>query len=465
MQGGLSFLFPVLGGLGGLLFASADFDLSPPKYETIIDETNYHGARLLDFQRERSEGTRRAAVKALASVLSEDERDRVEAIVERDGADAGLAELRRVDALGADQFEWPEESLIFIDPPARSLDGLRPYLDGSQSVTVDGREVTLNGAIVIRGSPDAPRVQYWTRNFNNAPAERLAGRYLRELAEARYLESGGLTVEGYDAALSGRARVNVINPLQASDDGEGDAVSMWDRAPYFAGAGLGFFLLMTIFAGSVALLTSMIEEKMNKLLEMMLASAKFSEIMLGKMLGAALLTLASLLPYLLLAIGGVLFFLFFGNPEQVEAMREAFPPSTLLISFLYLVLGYMFYATILISLGALAQSMQDAQTLSIPMVMVMLMGMVVIQAGFVAPDSGIIVAASIFPLTSPFAMMIRLATDPPLWQVLLSLGLLALSVVGVMALCARVFRFGLLSGGGIGVIKSWFSRTILRRTA
>ena len=464
----LSFLFPILGGIGGFFFASADIDLSPPKYETILDETGYHGEALLDFHAAREAETRARAVRAMGALIPDGtEREAFETLVDEGGAEAGLAELQRRGSVGADQIELPEPSLIFIDPPAQTLEGLRPFLDGTRTVEVDGEAVKLNGAVVIRGTREAPVAQYWTRNFNNAPAERLLNRYLRERAEAQYLATGGLTVEGYDAALEGRTRVQVFDPAKARDtDGDNaDGVTLWDRLPFIAGAALGFFLLMTIFAGSVALLTSMIEEKMNKLLEMMLASAKFSEIMLGKMLGAAMLTLASLAPYLILGIGAVLGFLFFGNPEQVAAIRDAFPPSTILISLLYLVLGYMFYATILISLGALAQSMQDAQTLSIPMVLVMLAGVLIIQAGFVAPDSGIIVFASMFPLTSPFAMMIRLATDPPLWQVLLSLALLALSVVGVMALCARIFRFGLLSGGGVGAIKRWFARTLLRRSA
>ena len=60
-------------------------------------------------------------------------------------------------------------------------------------------------------------------------------------------------------------------------------------------------------------------------------------------------------------------------------------------------------------------------------------------------------------------MMIRLASDPPLWQVLVSIGLLFASVVGVMWVCARVFRFGVLSGSGVGAITKWFRRTVLRK--
>ena len=462
----LSFIFPIIGAALGFAFANADIDLSPPKYEAVLDETGYHGERLVQYQRDADEETRKAAVQALGSLLPKDERDGFKSFVEENGADAGLARLRERGSAGAEQLKLPQPSLIFVEPPATSLETLRPYLDGTSKITVDGKPQTLNGVVVIRGTRDAPEAQYWTRNFNNAPAERLLNRYLRSLAQERYLETGGLTREGYTEALAGRTRVEVFDPTKPADAGEDDAaVSAWDRAPYFVGAGLGFFLLMTIFAGSVALLTSMIEEKMNKLLEMMLASAKFSEIMLGKMLGAALLTLASLAPYLIVAIGGVVGFLLFGNAEQVSAIKDAFPPSTIIISLVYLVLGYAFYATILIALGALAQSMQDAQTLSVPMVMVMFVGMLVIMYGMNAPDSAPIVFASILPLTSPFAMMIRLASDPPLWQVLLSIALLFGSVVGVMWLCARIFRFGLLSGAGVGAIGGWFKRTVLRRPA
>jgi ABC-2 type transport system permease protein len=462
----LSFLFPVI-GLGFVLaINNSNFDLSPPRYETIIDETDFHGQQILDFYAADRDEQMARTVKALANLLPEAEREAFRARVDEKGGKAGLQELQDRYPNVANQIELPEAELIFVEPPATSLSELTPWLDGDERLAVDGKTPPLNGVIVIRGTKDAPEPQYWSKNFNNAPAERLINRYFRDKAKRVYLATGNLTAEGYDAALDGRTRVALFDPAELSGASEDDAVSvsMWDRAPFFAGIGLAFFLLMTIFAGAFMLLTSMIEEKMNKLLEMMLASTRFSEIMLGKMLGAALLTFASLAPYLILTLGGIIGFLFFGSAEQSEAIRDAFPLSTVIISLTFLVLGYVFYAAILIALGALAQSMQDAQTLSFPIMIVMFMGLGVIMFGLNAPDSGLVVFASIFPLTSPFAMMIRLASDPPLWQVLLSIVLLAISVVGVMWVCARVFRFGVLSGSGVAAITGWFRRTILRRS-
>jgi len=463
----LSFMFPIIGGVVGYMFASSDIDLSPPRYETVLDETGVHGAAILDFYEAEQSEVRAKAVKAMSAFLPEADRDAFRDNVDERGPEAGLSELRERYPTVADRIELPTPSMIFIDPPAGSLPALTSYLDGDARLTVGDETPRLNGVIVIRGTVEEPAAQYWSKNFNSPPAERLINRYFSDLAKRRYLESGGLSADAYDEAVSGRTRVELFNPAELSGDSgdEAEAISMLDRLPFFAGLGLAFFLLMSIFAGAFMLLTSMIEEKMNKLLEMMLASTRFSEIMLGKMLGAAMLTFASLAPYILIALGGLIGFVLFGNPEQVAAIREAFPLSTILTSLIFLVLGYMFYASILIALGALAQSMQDAQTLSLPIVLLMFLGIGVIQFGAIAPDSPVVAFASIFPLTSPFAMMIRLASDPPLWQVLLSIVLLATSVVGVMWVCARIFRFGVLSGSGVGAIKSWFRRVILRKPA
>lgn len=462
----LSFILPVLFMGFGFMMQTADIDFSPPRYETMIDETGLHGQAIIDhYETERSEQMSRT-VQAMATLLPDAEQEDFKTRVDRDGPEAGLAELQSRYPTLTSKVEMPPPSMVFIDPPATGLQALAPWLDGDRALDVDGRSVKLNGVIVIRGTADAPEPQYWSKNFNNAPAQRLMERYFRDLAKEKFLQDAGKTSAEYDEALQGRKDVSVFDPakLSGTTADDADAVSRLDRLPFFVGIGLAFFLLMSIFAGSFMLLTSMIEEKMNKLLEMMLASTRFSEIMLGKMLGAALLTMASLAPYLLLSLGGLIYFLIFGNPEQAAAIREALPLSTIVTSLVFLVLGYMFYASILIALGALAQSMQDAQTLSLPVMLVLFMGLGVITFGVNAPDSPVVVFASIFPLTSPFAMMIRLATEPPLWQVLLSMGLLAGSVVGVMWVCARIFRFGVLSGSGVSAISSWFRRTILRKS-
>jgi len=80
---------------------------------------------------------------------------------------------------------------------------------------------------------------------------------------------------------------------------------------------LAFMLWLTVFSGAYMLLTSMLEEKLNKLLEMMLASTRFSEIILGKLLGVAALTLSMMAPYILLGIAGVVGYIAIGPDQDV----------------------------------------------------------------------------------------------------------------------------------------------------
>jgi len=131
----------------------------------------------------------------------------------------------------------------------------------------------------------------------------------------------------------------------------------------------------------------------------------------------------------------------------------------------YLVLGYVFYGAFFIALGALSQSMQDAQTLTTPIIMILTLCILIVPFGIENPDSPLLTFASIFPLSAPFAALVRLPSDPPLWELILSAGFLALLCIGVIALAGRIFRFGVLSGSGVEVVTNWFKRVVFRKKA
>ena len=223
------------------------------------------------------------------------------------------------------------------------------------------------------------------------------------------------------------------------------------------------YLWMSVFSGSYMLLTSMLEEKMNKLLEMMLASTRFSEIIFGKLLGIAALTLTATLPYVLIGLFGIAGVVAFGDSAVGEGVIAAFTPRLLGLFAVFLVLGYVFYGSLFIALGAMSESMQDAQTLTTPIMFVLMGCMFVIPLGLSTPDSPILIFASLFPLSAPFAMIVRLPSDPPLWQLAFSVAMLLIVTLGVIALSGRMFRYGVLSGAGVKGLTDWFKRRILRR--
>ena len=208
----------------------------------------------------------------------------------------------------------------------------------------------------------------------------------------------------------------------------------------------------------------MLEEKLNKLLEMMLASTRFSEIIFGKLLGVAGLTLTAMLPYILMGITGVIGYILFGPDKEVVAgLIAAFSGKMIIFLIIFFILGYVLYGAFFIALGSLSSSMQDAQTLTTPIMFIMMAAVFVVPIGLNNPDSPIITIAMFIPFSAPFAAILSLPNDPPLWQLILSTLWLALWCVIVVAVAGRIFRFGMLSGAGVEVVTNWFKRKVLRR--
>ncbi|WP_409433128.1 ABC transporter permease [Litorimonas sp. RW-G-Af-16] len=459
----LPFIFGVLAGAASQL----NVDFSPPKYETILDNSGIYGPAIrakLDADNEA------IAIRTMASLplLSEEASEEFKQSYETGGIDAATAYLDTKYPGMSEQFmkslDEAKSALIFVDPPSDTLDGLTPYLTGEKTVTVDGQSVPLNGALIIQTAEgEAPQIQYWSPSFNNPKVKRLAEDYFRDQAELRYLASGELTPEGLRAARRGSAEIEIFDPTKSSTEEGGQAVSREDQIPYFVALILASVLWLTVFSGAYMLLTSMLEEKLNKLLEMMLASTRFSEIILGKLLGVAALTITAMAPYIIIGIAVVIGFIFVGPPDIAAGLMQSFTPKIIIFFVVFLVLGYIFYGAFFIALGAMSQSMQDAQTLTTPIVLVLTLCVLVVPIGFENPDSPIIRIASMIPFSAPFASIVRLPSDPPLWELVLSASVLALLCLGVILMAGRVFRYGVLSGSGAGAVKAWFRRTILRR--
>ncbi len=462
----ISFFMPFIFGALGLLFSLADIDISPVRYEAIIDETGQHKAGIVQYYEKDISGEfEEDMLKSLAKIMGDKKALELETILKTQGLEAGKAYMdKQVPGLSA-QIKNPEGKMVFIDPPSRDITELKTIVTDGRPITYEGEEVKLNGFMHIY-EKDGLKADYWSPNFNNPPAVKLIERYFRRQAVNAYLDSGGLSSEGYSAARKSALDVKSFDPSKADTGGEGDqAVTDKDTLPYIFAGILAGILWLTVFSGAYMLLTSMLEEKLNKLMEMMLASTRFSEIIFGKLLGVAALTITAMLPYILIGLAAIIgvLFLGLGGPEVSEAIKNTFTAKMVSFFFIFLVLGYVFYGAFFIALGALAESMQDAQTLTTPIMLVLTACIFIVPFGIQSPDSPIVTIASWFPLSAPFAMIVRLPSDPPLWELCLSALFLAVLSIGVIMLAERIFRYGVLSGSGVKGAKDWFMRAILRR--
>lgn len=463
----ISFLLPFIFGGFGFLMATADIDLTPTQYVAVLDETGQHETALTELYDESLADKAQAILGTKAFFIQDkDKRANYLRTLRIDGAKAAQDYLIENVPGVSSAYDAPIAEFNLIAPPENSLEGLLPYLSGEKMLTIDGEEAELGGVIRFRTGNDSswPEAQYWSTNINKLDAPNLVDRYLRRLARVTYLETGNLNVTELDRQIASSPKASLFNPTKS--DGESQGVNSSDTLPFLVATVLAGMLWLTVFSGAYMLLTSMLEEKLNKLLEMMLATTRFSEIILGKLLGVAALTLSMMAPYIIVGIIGVVGYVAFGQDQDiVKGLISAFDAKMIIFLIVFLILGYVLYGSFFIALGSLSSSMQDAQTLTTPVLFILMANIAVIPLGLTAPDSPLLRIATFIPFSAPFASIVRLPSDPPLWELILSAVFLTVLCIGTIALAGRIFRFGVLSGAGAEIVIAWVKRVILRRKA
>jgi ABC-2 type transport system permease protein len=226
---------------------------------------------------------------------------------------------------------------------------------------------------------------------------------------------------------------------KAADGGE---VSWKDRLPMVLGLGGGFLLWSLIITGASILLNSVMEEKSNKILEVLLSSASATEILTGKVFGVALLTLTVLAAWALMGAAAMIGF----APQHLGSVGEILLGGGLLGWFVaFMVGGYLMYAVLFAAIGAFCETPRDAQTLMGPIMMVLIIPMITMQMAIRTPDAPMVQILSWVPFFTPFLMMARLPSDPPLIEVLGAMaGMFAFALLMVW-IAGRAFRAGALS--------------------
>ncbi|MFN0036303.1 MAG: ABC transporter permease [Saprospiraceae bacterium] len=266
-----------------------------------------------------------------------------------------------------------------------------------------------------------------------------------------------------------------IDPEGISSDQEDD------QSKYTAGVGLAvggvmtFLLFFMVLMYGQMVMRSVMEEKTNRIVEVMMSSVRPFDLMMGKIIGTGLVGLTQVVAWVVLS-GAVSFLvpLLMGfdappmevpmtpgdakmDPEMIqdtgmrimaELSKQNWP---LLIGafIIYFLGGYFIYASMFAAVGsAMGDDMGEGQALTLPATIPLILAFYIVSmAGWRNPDSGLMVFSSIFPLFSPVAMPFRLAFNPPWWQVALSLALVIASAVFFVWLAGRIYRVGILMYG------------------
>lgn len=344
-----------------------------------------------------------------------------------------------------------------VDPGVSDLDSLRPYLLGERLVETSDGPQPLFAAILIRGSAETGiEIDYWSTNLTDSNLRSDIRRALQAHMQDTRLLAEGVSPAILDAVEELRPFVRELNPERAAEQAE---VTDAERIPVFVGIAVAFILWVIIFSVVNMLLSAMIEEKGNKVLEMMMASSRHHEILLGKLLGVAAVSATLLLFWVCLALGGgiaVQQAAATADLPAADVLAAVFNPGLLLPALGYFVIGYLMYGALFLSIGALCETLQDAQTLMSPMMLVMMVPLFLVMMALESPDSPILQFASWVPLWTPFIMLARLAQDPPLVE-LIATTVVMIAFAGFMIWGSGVmFRMGALNQANQDTVKNWF---------
>jgi ABC-2 type transport system permease protein len=267
----------------------------------------------------------------------------------------------------------------------------------------------------------------------------------------------------YDNALragltAGRLPARLAERLLHPEAGNGPTVYEWNpEARSFkpaqggVGADLGKFavpyafsmlLLMSIFTGTGYLVYGLVEEKENRLMEVLLSSASHEEILRGKLIGLGAAGLTQI---------GV-WALFGGVPAAIVlALSPSAPhisPVTALIALMLFALGFALYGTIMAGVGSLGTSWRESQQATAMITFLAVIPLMMMPVFMADPNGTVARVLSWFPLTSPIAMMLRVGmTAVPAWDLALGIALVAVGVWLAQKMSAKLFRLGLLMYG------------------
>lgn len=325
----------------------------------------------------------------------------------------------------------------------RKLEAGRPLNDQIRAWLGDGPDdQRLTAVAVIHGSGEAVGVDFWSNNLVDPSLERGFTAAVADVMQTRRLAALGIDPATLEAAQALRPKVATFSPKATS----GGRVADRDRLPGIVGLFAAFLLWSMILTGAGILLNSVIEEKSNRVLEVLLASASSAEIMFGKILGVAGVTLTVLAVWA--AVGGVAASIL--QPETAAEVAAVLFGKGLIFYFgFYLVGGYLLYAAIFIAVGAFCETTREAQTLLGPVMALLTIPIVFMTQAIRRPDSPLLEALSWIPPFTPFLMTARAASAPPIWEAV-GTGALMLATVGVVVwLSGRAFRVGALSTGKV----------------
>jgi ABC-2 type transport system permease protein len=400
------------------LFRPRDFQVQGQV--AIVDPTGRVTAELRSALDPHTIAERRRAIarQALAAVPDE---------MRQFGSNAGSDEAIQIALGGIPNITVVERS------PTADLQQEKLWLTGEETP----RRLAL---VVVRPdavTPETGRSTYGAYSLYVAAkvADRVENQIQQSIREA-IVNARARALGLEPGSIDSMVRVDRVRSVTITKEGEQQTVNAVSRALPFVFVVL---LMIGVMMGGQSLLTTTIEEKSNRVIEVLLSAVSPLELMAGKILGQMGVSLAVLGVYVLLGIVVLLSF----------ALVGLLDPWLVFYLVIFFVITYLVMGSLMVAVGSAVNDMHEAQSLVTPIIMLMVIPVMFAAPIAQDPTSRFSIVMSFIPPFNTFAMLLRLASSvpPPWWQVWLSIGVGLGSVFAAVWFAAKVFQIGLLMYG------------------
>ncbi|MCH7723643.1 MAG: ABC transporter permease [Bacteroidetes bacterium] len=290
---------------------------------------------------------------------------------------------------------------------------------------------------ILNGGTDSLEVEYRSENLGSFKDLR---RFEEKINRIRIQNE--LNARGIDPSLAELVQSNIeieqIKIEKSGEEGKQNFLVVFFSAFIF----IMLLMMMVIYSGQL-LVRSLIEEKSNRLIEILISSCTSEQLLAGKILGLSALGLTQIFIWSLIAtalVGGAVI-----------------PPAAfdnILIMLVYFIVGFIFYTTIFVGIGSIVTTEQEAQQMTTYISLILILPVVVAMPAIQNPESMMVKVMSYIPLTIPSIMLLRFKIAPvPLIDIVISLSIMFVSTIVTLKIAAKIFRIGILSYGKKPTIK------------
>ena len=270
-----------------------------------------------------------------------------------------------------------------------------------------------------------------------------------------------LEKNGIDADLISQSEAKIKLQTKLIDSKGQEKLSSSELSLAFAMLS-GFLIYFFIFMYGAMVMRGVIEEKTNRIIEIMISSVKPFQLMMGKIIGIALVGLTQFLFWLIVALIGFSLAPFLmessdliqgeinnsnASLNSVEILNNL-PIYSLIFGFIfYFIAGYFLYGSLFASVGAAVDQETDSQQFMLPLTLPLIVSFIMIQPIIDNPHGDLAYWFSMIPFTSPIIMMVRIPFGVPIFELILSMTILLIGIVSSIWLSSKIYRVGILMYG------------------